>query len=199
MSKKETILNAATRLFAEKGFKETTVAELSKMTGAAEGTIFHHFKSKEDIFMTILQTMKEGIIREFEEYIAGQTFKTGLDMMENVISFYLDLAAKNEDWFLILHRHYPYDLAKSNSVCRELLGAIYNCFADIFELALVSGQKDGSIRKNLHTRKIALILFSTVNGMVWFDINSLYDAGALYQELIESCRKILIPLPRPLP
>ena len=66
MSKKDSILTAAARLFAEKGFKETTVAELSKMTGAAEGTIFHHFKSKEDIFMSILQEMKYGIIQEFE-------------------------------------------------------------------------------------------------------------------------------------
>lgn len=193
MSKKDSILTAAARLFAEKGFKETTVAELSKMTGAAEGTIFHHFKSKEDIFMSILQEMKHGIIQEFEEYIAGQKFDTGMDMMEKVISFYLYLAVKNEDWFLILHRNYPYELAKNNPVCRELLEAIYNCFADIFELAIVLGQKDGSMQRNLNTRKIALILFSTVNGLVWFNINSLYDAGALYQELIESCRKILLP------
>lgn len=193
MSKKENILNAATRLFAEKGFKETTVAELSKMTGAAEGTIFHHFKSKEDIFMTILKLMKDGITQEFKEYIASQTFDTGLDMVEKVISFYLYLAAKNEDWFLILHRNYPYELAKNNAQCREHLEAIYNCFAEFFELAMILGQKDGSIQRNLNARKIALILFSTVNGLVWFNINSLYDAGALYQELIESCRKILLP------
>lgn len=55
-------------------------------------------------------------------------------MVEKVIAFYLYLATKNEDWFLILHRNYPYELAKNNAKCREHLEAIYNCFAEFLSL-----------------------------------------------------------------
>jgi len=190
MSKKEIILEIATKLFAEKGFKETSVSELSRITGAAEGTIFYHFKNKEEIFLSVLKNVKEGIIREFEQYISEKKFETGIEMMENIIFFYLYLAGKMESWFLLLHRHYPYELARVNPVCREHLEAIYNCLIDIFESAILRGQKDGTIG-NLSSRKTALIIFSMVNSLVWFKIHDLYDAGALYNELITSCRRIL--------
>ncbi|QTA92306.1 TetR/AcrR family transcriptional regulator [Desulfonema magnum] len=191
MSKKQIIIKAATRLFSEKGFKETSVAELSKVTGAAEGTIFHHFKTKEDIFLSILKNVKEGIIEEFEEYIHTRAFDNGLDMMEGVISFYLYLAGRMEEWFLLLHRHYPYELAMDNPVCREYLEGIYTCLVDIFEEAISRGQKDASIDNGVPSRKTAMIIFAMVNGLVWFKLHHLYEAGALYNELIASCHKIL--------
>lgn len=191
MSKKELIIKAATRLFSEKGFKETSVAEISKLTGAAEGTIFHHFKTKEEIFLSILENVKKGVIEEFEDYIRNRSFENGLDMTEGVISFYLYLAGQMEEWFLILHRHYPYELAMVNPVCREQLEAIYTCLLDIFEGAILRGQKDGSVNSNLPSRKTALVIFAMVNGLVWFKLHNLYEAGTLYDELIASCQKIL--------
>jgi AcrR family transcriptional regulator len=191
MSKKELIIKAATQLFSEKGFKETSVAEISKLTGAAEGTIFHHFKTKEEIFLSILENVKKGVIEEFEDYIRNRSFENGLEMTEDVISFYLYLAGRMEEWFLILHRHYPYELAMVNPVCREYLEAIYTCLLDIFEGAILRGQKDGSINSSLPSRKTALVIFAMVNGLVWFKLHNLYEAGTLYDELIASCQKIL--------
>ncbi|MDP3283135.1 MAG: helix-turn-helix domain-containing protein, partial [Desulfobacterales bacterium] len=68
MSKKETILKAAARLFSEKGFKYTSMAELSKVTGAAEGTIFYHFKNKEDLFLSILERIRETVSTEINNH-----------------------------------------------------------------------------------------------------------------------------------
>jgi len=190
MTKKETILQAATSLFSDRGFKDASMAELCKMTGVAEGTIFYHFKSKEELFVTILENLRKSITEEFEKYAEQKRFETGLDMMEGVISFYLFLAGMMEERFLLLHRHDPYQLAEVNAVCREHLEAIYNCFLDIFERAILRGQEDGSIRE-LSARKIALIIFSTVDGLVRFNTYNLYDAGALYGEVIDVCRRML--------
>ena len=190
MSKKKIILQAATQLFSKKGFKETSMAELSRATGAAEGTIFYHYKNKEDILLSVLDGIKEGMINEFEEYLAENKFESGLDMMEGIITFYLYLAGKREEWFLLLHRNYPYKLAEVNEVCRGHLEALYNCLADIFERAVLIGQHDGSIG-DIPARKAALIIFSMVDGIVRFKTYNLYDAGALYSELIASCRRML--------
>lgn len=190
MSKKKVILQAATRLFSEKGFKDTSMADLAKVTGAAQGTIFYHFNTKEELFLSILEELKGNIIEEFERYFAERKFKNGLDMMEGAISFYLYLAGAMEDRFLLLHRHDAYELAQVNSICKGHLEGIYNCLLDIFERAILLGQNDGSIR-DMPARKTALIIFTMVDGLVRFNTYNLYDAGALYNDLIESCRKIL--------
>ena len=112
-------------------------------------------------------------------------------MVEESISFYLYMAKSREDLFAILHQRYPYELAESNPECRDILEAIYNCFVDIFESAITGGQDDGSIDPDLTARKSALIVFSMVDSMVRFRMNNLYDVGALYKELIDSCRRML--------
>jgi len=190
MSKRQAILQAATRYFSVKGFKKTSMADLAKMTGAAQGTIFYHFHSKEELFLTVLEEIKKDITEEFERYIREKEFKTGLDMVEGAVSFYLYLAGAMEERFLLLHRHDAYELAEVNTVCRQHLEGIYNSLLDIFERGVLLGQEDGSIG-DMTARKTALIIFSMVDGLVRFNTYKLYDAGALYNELIASCRRIL--------
>ena len=129
-----------------------------------------------------------GLILAILELLVG--IDTGLDMVEVAVSFYLYLAGKMENQFLLLHRHYPYKLAEENPVCSEHLEAIYDCLVDIFESAVLRGQKDGSIGE-MPTRKFALIIFSMVDGITRFKTYNLYEASALYNELIASCRRIL--------
>ncbi|MBV5316261.1 MAG: TetR/AcrR family transcriptional regulator [Desulfobulbaceae bacterium] len=191
MKKKDAILQAATYLFSRKGYKDTAMGELAKMTGAAEGTIFYHFKNKQGVFLTILKNLKDDILPEFERYRNTESEKTGMDMVEEAISFYLYIAQNKEDLFALLHQRYPYELAESNPECREILEALYNCFVDIFEKPILNGQADGSINDDIPARKSALIVFSMVDSMVRFRMNNLYDVGALYKELIESCRRML--------
>ena len=81
--KKRAILNAATVLFAEKGFNETSTAELARMTKSAEGTIFYHFKTKTDLFLTILEDVKKGIILEFQQYVGNRDFSDGMEMQRS--------------------------------------------------------------------------------------------------------------------
>ena len=190
MTKKTAILQCATRLFALKGYKDTSMSELAKNVGIAQGTIFYHFKTKQDIFLEILKTAKEDILFEFDRYIENRKFETGIEMMEGAISFYLYLAGLKEDLFLLLHRRYPYELANVNPVCREHLESIYNCFVDIFEHAILAGKADGSIGP-IPAKKTALIVFTMVDGLVRFKLYNLYDAGALFNELIASCRRML--------
>jgi AcrR family transcriptional regulator len=190
MNKKDIILNASARLFSEKGFRETPMAEISKITGAAEGTIFYHFKNKEELFVAILEDFKKNIIDEFKNYEGQAEFKNGLEMLEGVISFYFRLAATMEDRFLLLHRHDLYELAEVNPVCRGHLEEIFTYFLDLIEQSVSRGQEDASIRKT-DTRKMAWIIFSMVDGLVRFNTFRLYEAGALYSELIESCRRML--------
>ncbi|QTA82926.1 DNA-binding HTH domain-containing protein, TetR-type [Desulfonema limicola] len=190
MTKKDTILFAGTRLFAEKGFSDTSMAELAEINNIASATIFYHFKNKEELFLAVLKNVKNEIIQSFEEYFKTKKFESGLEMVEGVISFFIYMAGQKEEWFLLLHRHHPYRLAEVNPTCRNHLEEIYNCFTDIFERAIRLGKKDGSIR-DISTHKTALIVLSMVDGIIRFKTYQLYNAGALYNDLIDLCRTML--------
>jgi AcrR family transcriptional regulator len=192
MSRKDTILRTATRLFAEKGFKETPMAELSSLSGVAEGTIFYHFKTKEDLLLQILATLKEKITSEFRDYRESRTAQLGMEMVEESISFYLYLAGKLEDEFLLLHHDFIYQLAQVNPTCRGYLQEVYDCLVDIFEAAIEAGRKDGSISER-SGRKTALLIFTMVDGLVRFKHLNLYNAAALHGELIASCQQMIKP------
>ena len=52
---RQKILDAATKLFVEKGFEDTTVLDIIGETGGlTRGAFYHHFKSKDDVLMAAL-------------------------------------------------------------------------------------------------------------------------------------------------
>jgi AcrR family transcriptional regulator len=194
MSKKLEILAAATYLFATKGFKETSMAEVAAISGTAGSNIFYHYKTKEDIFLAILKSIKDELLSEIEAHISRKHFTSGLAMLETLVASYLDLAGANTEWFMLLHHRFPYELAAVNPTCREHLEAIYTCFIELFERAIRMGQEDGSIVKT-SARKTAMIIFAMVDGVVRFNTYQLYEAGSLYGELRKSCRRMLQSIP----
>ena len=190
MSKKNAILLAATELFSQKGYAGASITELSRMTGAASGTIFHHYKNKTDLFVNILAEIQQAIIGAFEQYLEDANYENGLKQVEGAVTYYLQLAEEMQNRFLILHRHFPYKIAESNPVCRAYLVSIYDRLLDIFENGIKRGQKDGSIQID-SARQGAMVLFSMVDGIARFNTYRLYDAGALYGEVMVACRKLL--------
>lgn len=52
------VLRAAAHLFRTQGYARTTVRDLARVVGIQSGSLFHHFKSKEDILLAV---MEEGI------------------------------------------------------------------------------------------------------------------------------------------
>ncbi|PTN32056.1 TetR/AcrR family transcriptional regulator [Desulfonatronum sp. SC1] len=184
------ILNAASKLFAERGFKDTSIADLSKLSGAAEGTIFHHFKNKEGILIELLIKVKKDILREVSENIEKQG--TGMELVEHAVHLFFTLSETMEFEFLLLFRNYPYQLASVNPDCRKCIEEIYNSFLELFIEGIEKGQGDGTIRECKPFRT-AVILFAMVVGIIRFKLFNLYPVESFYVEIMDSCRKMLEP------
>lgn len=58
MSKKEHIFNTALILFVENGFHGTPTSKIAKEAGVANGTLFHYFKTKEDLIIELYLFLK---------------------------------------------------------------------------------------------------------------------------------------------
>ncbi len=190
LSKKESILQAATLLFSKNGFRHTSVQEIANITGVAEGTIFYHFKSKDGLFLAILNNLKGDVIEQVTTFFSGREFDNGLQMVEAAVSFYIHLEGVLKHRFLLLHRYDAYEFARVNAECRGHLEAIYEQFVEMFERGILLGHEDGSVRE-MPARKNALIIYSMVDGLVRLDTYGLYDAGPLFDELVRACRRML--------
>jgi len=189
-TKKNDILHAATKLFSEHGFWDTSISDISKATGVAEGTIFYHFTSKEELFLAVLKKFKKALTGALQEYLGKQQFAHGLDMLKGIISFYLVQTQKMEERFLLLHRHHYYQIAEENQKCLKQLKELYSCLTAHFEKAILLGQQDGSIGP-VHAANKATLIFTLVDGVVRLDTYKLYNAEALHNDLLESCMGML--------
>ena len=191
-TKKEAILQAASKFFSERGYWDTSVSDISKATGVAEGTIFYHFQTKEDLFLAVLKRFKEDFVGNIKQHLQENIRDSGIAMVEGAIAFYLHQANVMEERFLLLHRHHYYQIAPENPKCWQYLEEIYSGLISIFEQAIIRGMEDGSIRQ-VSPNKKALLIFTLIDGLVRLDTYNLYQATSLYEEVIDSCRCWLRP------
>jgi len=56
-TKRDVLIDAATRLFVENGFRTTGIAEILTRAGVAKGTLYQHFASKEALIEAVLRRM----------------------------------------------------------------------------------------------------------------------------------------------
>jgi len=65
------ILDAASRIFARKGFAGATVSEVARAAGLAEGSIYNYFRSKEDLLVHIPRRFVEPVFGAWTPAAAG--------------------------------------------------------------------------------------------------------------------------------
>ncbi|MGG1313690.1 TetR/AcrR family transcriptional regulator [Cohnella laeviribosi] len=64
-SRKDQILEAAAALFAEYGYYKTTTADVAKAVGVTQPYVFHFFKSKEALYLAVLEQASQRILHAF--------------------------------------------------------------------------------------------------------------------------------------
>jgi AcrR family transcriptional regulator len=112
----------AGELFAEKGFRATTVREIADAAGILSGSLYHHFDSKESIGDEILQGFLNEVLADYRE--AAATEDDPRAVLERVV----------RTSTVTLSRHRP------RSPCSRTIGAI-------FPGSLVSGTCERRFRK----------------------------------------------------
>jgi len=54
-ARRDELLRVALRLFAERGFDRTTIADIAAATGTAHGLVYHYFSSKNELLLAVLE------------------------------------------------------------------------------------------------------------------------------------------------
>lgn len=80
--KKQAILRAASRLFAERGFERTTTKLIAREAGVAEGTIFLYFPTKRDILIALLEKL---VLQSLKHTLIEVEGMSDRDVVYNII------------------------------------------------------------------------------------------------------------------
>ena len=137
----EKIVAVSSELFAQKGYEKTSMQDIVDALGMSKGAIFHHFKSKEEIFRAVIDKQSEYIKRQLQiwiEEMEGFTAREKLigilnrnlhDFQEHALDSVLTAQAQSSQFVL--------------SSIQESMNKAAPVIADIMR----EGQADGTITK----------------------------------------------------
>lgn len=125
---KEELLASAMRLFGEKGFAATTIAEITKAAGYAKGSFYSHWAGKDDVFLEILE-------RKMEEYRRERSRKlshaSSFEEIFNVIWDFLESIMDDMNWSKVF-LEFTIHASRDPRLQAELNRSKYRLSNDIF-------------------------------------------------------------------
>lgn len=85
---RERLLETGLRSLEQKGYRASSVEEIARETGIAKGTFYNFFKSKEDFYLQIMLSIRDGRRRELTEFFSSGD-KPGRKKMEEFLFRYV--------------------------------------------------------------------------------------------------------------
>ena len=116
MNKKHQILNAAAKLFATQGFDGTTTLQIATEAGVTEPLIYYHFKGKDELFTSILQTAFEKYFTRLENLPRSTT--TQFVQIANLINLHFAIVDEMPNETFLVMNTCPVKLNDPDHVCR---------------------------------------------------------------------------------
>jgi len=168
------ILSTASRLFAEKGYGNATTSEIAREAGVAEGTLYHHFGSKDGIFLTLFDETMEGFLAGIEEILAGD--RTGREALSALVRFHFGYVSRHRERYLILLRDFPIHLTVEHFASRSPQREKLDRITDLFSRILSRGKADGTLHLPFPVRETAEMLRGSFYGITRLKMLDLIQA-----------------------
>ncbi|MDP2194447.1 MAG: TetR/AcrR family transcriptional regulator [Rhodocyclaceae bacterium] len=133
------VLAAALQLFTQRGYFNTSVPDLARTAGVSVGSIYHHFKDKEDVARALYFSLMDSLQGKLAE-IAGQ-HQSAQERCRAVITMLFDLTETNRDAmdFMLYAKHREF-LPGEQPVCSSKPFETMRQFVD-------AGMERGEIRR----------------------------------------------------
>ena len=141
---KKRIIDSARELFAEKGYQQTTVMDISKKAGLSEAALYDYFQGKEDLLLTIPDLWVSQLLNDFDGQLFG--IKGASNKLRKFLWWYLHKVAESP-----LDAKIVYLFLKTNAKFMETevysnVKALYGYLIDFFE----EGRREGEMKPNLN-------------------------------------------------
>jgi TetR/AcrR family fatty acid metabolism transcriptional regulator len=165
MDKREQIVQAAIKVFAEKGLEKGKIADIAREAGIGKGTVYEYFSSKEDLFSAIEQFVIQGMLQDLQqwveidlpprqklEYIIDRSMETFLAMGESLL-IVTELWAQSARGLW----HGSSEMA---------IRGMYESYRKTIVTILQAGIDSGDFRA-MDTEGVATLLMAFLDGLIW--------------------------------
>lgn len=179
--KREAILRAATKVFADKGYFNSKVADIAKEAGIADGTVYLYFKSKEEILHSIFNRAMDEFISESREEI--EKIEKVEDRLRKIAELHLEKLGADREKAVV----FQVELRGSTKFMEEFSATGFASYLDIIRKTIEEGQNQGVFRKDMHPITCAKILFGALDEMVtnWILSKNSYPLAPMANEVLK--------------
>jgi TetR/AcrR family fatty acid metabolism transcriptional regulator len=157
--KRESILRAATHVFARNGYFSSKVADIAREAGVADGTVYLYFKSKEEILHSIFdQNMAEAIASGRKLIVK---LRDPREKLRRIALLHLERLGADRDLAVV----FQVELRGSTKFMQEFSAAGFAEYLNLLRATFEEGQKAGVFRKDLSAKVVSKILFGALDEM----------------------------------
>jgi TetR/AcrR family transcriptional repressor of nem operon len=139
--KREEVIAAAMKVFWSKGYSATSMADLKIATGLNPGSLYASYHSKEDLFVSTLESYCEQSLESIEAALLSNT-----NYIDNIYTFFKkfpqDKCHSGKGCFFV---NTLIEMSPHNPRIKTLLEKYTNKYTDIFLIALTHAQEQGQI------------------------------------------------------
>jgi AcrR family transcriptional regulator len=133
---KRAIFESAIKVFSKSGYNGATVDDIAANAGVAKGTLYYHFKSKEEIFRFIITEGVEVIKEELENVMNRD--EDAFSKLKNLCRVQLNLVYENKDFFkVIMSQIWGQELRQSE--LRDILDKYIQAIEEYVKEAIEAG------------------------------------------------------------
>ncbi len=182
------ILDAARKLFGDRGFGQATIEDIAEAAGVSNGALYHHFASKEELFKVILTDHISDQHLEISALVPAVSLR---DVLERLASYWLEhLRKDHEDDRLFAE---VWAQAARDPWARQAMTGFIRDGAALLENALRIGQEAGLIRPDVDRPAVATLMHATMQGsfLLWTVNPAALDSRELTRVWVESMERLL--------
>lgn len=157
VNKHKSILRAATKVFARKGFFSARISDIAKEAKVADGTIYLYFNNKHDILISVFDEQIHLLQQETSERIKQETDPA--EMLSIFISNYLQTMKKSKYLAVVIQR----ELRQADKKIREYRDSKFAAYLNILVEIVELGQKNGIFRADVNPFITRQLIFGALN------------------------------------
>jgi TetR/AcrR family fatty acid metabolism transcriptional regulator len=175
------ILEAAVKIFAKQGFHQSTVAQIAKEAGVADGTIYLYFKNKDDILVQFFSYRTKQVFDKFQAEVDRAT--NSLDKLRNLIRRHLEEFQRDRDGAIV----YQVETHQYNRLAEAQIKEMSKMYLDIVSDIVEQGQQTGTIRKDLYVGLVKRFIIGAVDEVIstWIHADENYDLVSMADPLVD--------------
>jgi TetR/AcrR family transcriptional regulator len=163
--RREEILDAAQRVFFEKGLALATMDEIAETAELSKGTLYLYYKSKEDLYLSVMLRGMELLEKKLADVISKND-----SVPETVIHLsqaFLEYFETSRDYFRMLEFLQTSQLHKQASEeMRQNCSTVNHRIWDMVSSVFHRGIRDGTVRADLNPTEVLLILWSSAAALM---------------------------------